>query len=141
MDTFALTEKYHNFDGRIITEESILINGKEIPVKAQWDCGATFSSISKEFVQKLGLKSVKQQKVDTSSDSTIKNAYAIDIVIHHALCIPTIASEADNIHSTGIDLLIGMDVIRFGDFAISTYDGVTCFSFRQPSQGLIDFTK
>lgn len=37
-------------------------------------------------------------------------------------------------------MLIGMNVIVLGDFAISTFNGKTSFSFRIPSKGLIDFT-
>ena len=39
----------------------------------------------------------------------------------------------------GTDVLIGMDVINNGDFAVSNHGGVTKFSFRLPSQGHIDF--
>lgn len=39
------------------------------------------------------------------------------------------------------NMLIGLDVICLGDFAISTYDGTVCFSFSYPSQGFIDFNK
>lgn len=39
----------------------------------------------------------------------------------------------------GIDVLIGMDVISKGDFAISNYNGKTQFSFRIPSQNDVDY--
>jgi len=39
------------------------------------------------------------------------------------------------------DMLIGMDVINHGDFAISNFDGKTTFSFRIPSLAKIDFCK
>lgn len=45
----------------------------------------------------------------------------------------------DFIHEEKIDLLLGMDFIKGGDFAISEYDGTICFSFRYPSEGFIDF--
>jgi len=34
-----------------------------------------------------------------------------------------------------IDVLIGMDVIIFGDFLITNKDGKTIFQFRTPSEG------
>src|SRR3972149_10734968 len=37
------------------------------------------------------------------------------------------------------DILIGMDLITLGDFAITNKDGQTMFSFRHPSLGHIDF--
>ncbi len=39
----------------------------------------------------------------------------------------------------GADLLIGMDIISLGDFAITNFEERTVFSFRTPSEGHIDF--
>ena len=43
------------------------------------------------------------------------------------------------IGAQGIDVLIGMDIISKGDFAISNYDEKTQFSFRLPSQKDVDY--
>jgi len=40
---------------------------------------------------------------------------------------------------TGFDILIGMDIINKGDFAISNRNGKTMFSFRYPSMTDFDF--
>lgn len=42
---------------------------------------------------------------------------------------------------TGADVLLGMDVIAQGDFAITNRGGKTTFSYRYPSQEEIDFQK
>lgn len=138
---YAFTEKYPNFNGRIITKATIgFDDDKTIEVNAQWDCGATTSSISKELALELGLKPIRQSKTETTSDSMLSNIYDIGIFIPNSdIAVMVEACETPIIHKFGIDILIGMDVIKHGDFAISTYDGVTCFSFRYPSQGLIDF--
>ena len=39
----------------------------------------------------------------------------------------------------GIDVLIGMDIINRGDFAVSNRNGATSFSFRIPSVEDFDF--
>jgi hypothetical protein len=39
------------------------------------------------------------------------------------------------------DVLIGMDIIGEGDFAVTHQDGKTTFSFRVPSLKTIDFRK
>lgn len=39
------------------------------------------------------------------------------------------------------DILIGMNVINFGDFAITNPGGNTQFSFRVPGHGDIDFVR
>ena len=42
---------------------------------------------------------------------------------------------------TGGDILIGMDIINRGDFAVTNHNGTTRFSYRVPSQGYIDFVE
>ena len=39
----------------------------------------------------------------------------------------------------GIDVLIGMDILGLGDFAVTHHDGKTVFSFCVPSRRHIDF--
>ena len=39
------------------------------------------------------------------------------------------------------DVLIGMDIITLGDFAVTNRDGITVMSFRTPAQGRIDYVK
>lgn len=39
------------------------------------------------------------------------------------------------------DILIGMDIITLGDFAITNVGGKTVFSFRTPSTKMIDYVE
>ena len=41
----------------------------------------------------------------------------------------------------GVDMLIGMDIINLGDFAITHKNGGTVFSFQIPSTRHYDFVK
>ena len=41
----------------------------------------------------------------------------------------------------GTDVLVGMDIINKGDFAVSNRNGATTFSFRIPSVESFDFVK
>lgn len=41
----------------------------------------------------------------------------------------------------GCDVLIGMDIINLGDFAVTNRDDVTVLSFQMPSVNRIDFVK
>ena len=45
------------------------------------------------------------------------------------------------IGNQGIGVLIGMDIIGKGDFAVSNYDGKTVFTFRTPSIKLTDYVQ
>ena len=42
---------------------------------------------------------------------------------------------------TDIDVLIGMDIIRHGDFSITNTNSATTFSFRIPSVAEIDYVQ
>lgn len=139
MSDLVITQKYDKFDGRIITTEAILINGEEVPVIAEWDTGATYCAISTEFVEKFDLIPNKRHEVKSTYSSDIVNAHTLNLILNHSDLFPIEASESPILKKTGVDLLIGMEVIHRGDFAISTYEGITCFSFRAPSHGLIDF--
>ena len=45
------------------------------------------------------------------------------------------------VHVREIDVIIGMDIINRGDFAVSNRNGATSFSFRIPSIADFDFVK
>ena len=137
-----ITKKFKNeFKGKIITNESLLLNEKLFEIIALWDTGATFSSISKELAEKLQLLPKGIYQIHSANDSKFSNGYDICLVINKDAnyVFDLVVTVNDNLHNMGIDMLIGMDVIRQGDFAISTYNGETCFSFRVPSRGFIDF--
>lgn len=113
----------------------------EEKISVEWDYDVTICSISTELANKLNLKQCGVCNTLNTTESIPTNVYEIVLVLHDIMEIPVIVDAVPNIHSTGIDMLIGMDVICLGDFAISNYNGETCFSFRYPSKGLIDFTK
>lgn len=143
MNQLVLTKKWNKICGNIITEVGILIGEKLFTVNAEWDTGSTKSSISKELIKELQLKPIKKNKVITTNGTKKKEVYNIEVLLKDSsdILIPIEVAEGDNLNQTGIDMLIGMDIIHFGDFAISNYNGETCFSFRYPSKGLIDFAQ
>jgi len=42
---------------------------------------------------------------------------------------------------SGIDCLLGMDIINTGDFIVTCLNGNTCMTFRHPSSHEVDFYK
>ena len=48
---------------------------------------------------------------------------------------------AESVLPPGLDVVVGMDIITRGDFAVTNRGGKTTFSFRIPSQVDIDFVK
>lgn len=105
--------------------------------KALWDTGASCTSISSKVVHELGLHQIGSYIVNHAGGSMVARTY------HIALFLPTLYSidclEVEEVAMNGVDVIIGLDVISLGDFAI-TREGDHCiFSFRTPSQKTIDF--
>lgn len=141
-DICVFTKFIDRMSGRIITEENIIYDNRKILIKAGWDTGSTISCISSEFVMKYNISPKGIAQNVTVIDGKIKsNVYPVEILINNSLYMPVDASINPVIHSTGIDFLIGVDIISGCDFAISTDENNICFSLRYPSRGLIDFTK
>lgn len=140
-EELVFTKTYDKFEGRIITHEHIIKDEKDIPITAAWDTGSTYSCISPEFAKQLNLKSLSDDKLHTPYGIIQSKLYDVDILLNKQAVYTVRVAENANIHKENVDLLIGMDIISEGDFAISTYEGKTSFSFRIPSKGLVDYTK
>lgn len=64
--------------------------------------------------------------------------YLIALELPNKLIIPGILVNGAKLPSD-INMLIGMDLINMGDFAVTNYAGKTMLSFRMPSIQQIDF--
>lgn len=135
----AFTEKYNNIQKKIINNAVVVASETYEPVIAQWDTGATGTCISKEIVQKFCLAPIGRVNVQTPSGIGVMNNYLIDLVLNNEVLFHNIPVMDSEIGKQGIDVLIGMDIISEGDFAISNYNGKTQFSFRIPSRKAVDY--
>lgn len=146
MQQFAFTSRYNGKSSVLINKvkigipESISIKKKQpiSDIKALWDTGATGSVISKKIVESLLLKPTGMTQSSGVHGVKTVNTYEVDIFLPNNVVIP----EVTVIESTNLknfDVLIGMNIITLGDFAISNRDGKTVFSFRMPSMEEIDF--
>ncbi|MDR0294113.1 MAG: retroviral-like aspartic protease family protein [Oscillospiraceae bacterium] len=145
MPVSALTLQYDTLVNRLISKVGIMphILQKDTLVSANWDAvwdtGATGTTISYRLAETLNLVAVSKMKAHTPSGSYMANGYYIDIYLPNGVKIEkTLAMEANLLD---FDVLIGMDIIGLGDFAVSNYRGKTCFTYRIPSMARFDFTK
>lgn len=104
---------------------------------ALWDTGATNSVISKNVVEKCNLKPIDMTITHTASGERHCCVYLVSIGLPNNILIPNLR-VTDGI-LTGMDVLIGMDIISQGDFAVTNFKGKTMFSFGAPSNCEIDF--
>jgi len=138
----SFTAKYNSITRILLTNVYIEspINNNRIEAKAIWDTGASQSLIRPEIAKKLDLKPVSKTLMSTPSGKGIQsNVYSIYVHLPNgARIVNVFALEGiPNI----CDMLIGMDIISLGDFAITNNNGKSMFSFRIPSMAEIDFTK
>ena len=105
-----------------------------------WDTGATASMITERIVEKLGLTGEGLTKIHhATGESDNVPLYYVNLVLLNNVRITGVRASLGKL--PGIDVLIGMDIINRGDFAVSNCNGSTQFSFRIPSVKNFDFVK
>jgi predicted aspartyl protease len=141
----AFTRKYNSITSTIISECEVSDLIKDFSqdlnmttFNALWDTGTSCSSISKNAAEKLGLAPVSRVTVNHATGQSIVNVYDISMALPNRALFPFVR-VAEGVFSGGFDMLIGMDIITKGDFAISNLNGKTTFSFRIPSCKETDF--
>jgi predicted aspartyl protease len=126
------------FDGRLNTGET---PPKVSPVKALWDTGATGSAITPAVAKSLGLIPTTKANVQHADGISLQNVYLVNIYLPNNVVVPFVkVTECKNFIGN-FDIIIGMDIISIGDFAITNVGQKTTFSFRIPSLKTIDYVK
>ena len=106
-------------------------------VTALWDTGATSTCVSKELASRLNLIPIGFEKMSHADGICTVPTYLINVFLPNKVGFSGVLVLGCDLPN--IDVLIGMDIITQGDFAISNFEGNTCFSFRIPSVENIDF--
>jgi len=116
---------------------------KRIPLRAKAliDTGASRSAISSAFVSAAKLVSYGRCTIRTAKGEYISSVYTVDIMFPNRMMAQNIKS-AEFTGSHEFDFIVGMDILRMTDMAITNAGGVTVLSLRAPSADKhIDFTK
>lgn len=115
--------------------------GAEIVTKGIWDTGATNSVITKSAAQALCLIPISMASVTGVHGTKNVPVYRVSITLHNEnISLVTEVTECEELsgtHDTG--MLVGMNIIGMGDFAISNFNGETTMTFRVPSLEKIDY--
>jgi len=116
---------------------------KRIPLKAKAliDTGASRSAIRDTFVQAAKLVSYGKRTIRMAKGEYISSVYTVDILFPNRMMAANIkVSEFSGRHE--FDFIVGMDILRMTDMAITNAGGVTVLSLRSPSADKhIDFAK
>lgn len=103
-----------------------------------WDTGASHSFINQSLVKKLGLVSVGSEIISHAGGSNSADNYMINLFLPNLVALPGVMVSECTLPAN-FEVLIGMDVISQGDFALTNVGGKTLFSFRLPSLASIDY--
>lgn len=113
---------------------------------AIWDTGATHSAITKNVVDDLKLQPTGVRETRHAGGKSSNNTYLVNIALPNKVMVPHVrVTEVQLIPDDNVSddkqpqLLIGMDIIGLGDFAVTNANNKTTFSFRIPSVEEIDF--
>lgn len=111
---------------------------------AIWDTGATGTVINPKIAQELNLQPSGRETVygvgaGEQSHEYEANTYLVNIYLPNNVGIVGVRVTEGGI--AGADVLLGMDIIAFGDFAITNHNGQTRWTFRTPSNEPIDFVE
>jgi len=108
------------------------------PFNAIWDTGATNTVITKKVVDQCGLKPIGMTQVHTAGGIKKCLIYLVGIMLPNGVGITKVQVTEATL-TDHADILIGMDIISLGDFAITNFHGQTVLTFRLPSSERIDF--
>ena len=137
----AFTTKSEQLVKRLINEATILYGDESLKARALWDTGATGTCISTEVANKLSMVPTGKQTISTPSGCKEVNTYLVSVVLPNNVKFQDVVVCDSDIGSQGIDMLIGMDIILVGDFAVSGYGNQTVFSYRAPAKARVDFVQ
>lgn len=105
------------------------------------DTGATGSCISRRFATNAQLKAFKMNKVLGAHGIAVVPVYRVDVLLPNGILFTKI-DVAEFYGGNDFDFIIGMNILRMGDMALTNAKGKTVFSFRiPPAETHIDFTQ
>ena len=105
------------------------------------DTGATGSCISRRFAAGTQLKPFKMGTVIGAHGIAIVPIYRLDVLLPNGILF-TNMEVAEFFGNNNFDFIIGMNILRMGDMALSNAKGKTVFSFRiPPADEHIDFSQ
>lgn len=108
---------------------------------AVWDTGADTTIIRKSVAEALGLIPLVKSAISGIGGVVSSNVYSIHLGLPSGEAVLELEAMELPDEQMEYDVIIGMDVIRECDFAITNKDANTKFTYDRPSKRDLDFTK
>ena len=105
------------------------------------DTGATCSAISRRFAENAHLRPIGRYKIHGFDKISIVPVYNVDIILPKGIAFKNLeVGQFDTIFN--FDCIIGMDILRRGDMALTNAKDEMVFTFRiPPAETHIDFAE
>ena len=103
-----------------------------------WDTGATVSAVTKRVAVDLELpiEALVPIRHAGGASAGVPQHY-VNLQLPNGVVI--VGRAVAQLPLTNCDVIVGMDIISLGDFAVSNFNGKTTFTFRIPSVEEFDF--
>ena len=148
---FAFTVKYNGLARELVSDVSIsqAFHPAKTPpprrpsstrYQAIWDTGATGTVVTQRVIDECKLSPIGMANVSTVKGKMPAPVYLVNAILPNTVGFYNLRVIRGNVHGEA-DVLIGMDIIARGDFAVTNEDGKTVFSFQAPHGECIDFVK
>ncbi|MDR2555914.1 MAG: hypothetical protein LBC64_10875 [Fibromonadaceae bacterium] len=138
MTSNAITYRYNDTAREITTPIYVSIPDKNsLEFVAVWDTGATNSVITLDVAKRLNLCSEGSTVINGVTGSQVVDSYLVTFTLPNGFSKDIFTTSCTE--AIGCDVLIGMDIISMVDFAITSGQNGTTFSFKTPHGKEIDF--
>lgn len=140
----AFVQSYESITRCLTIPIVVYHKDKRCAVTALWDTGATSSVVSLNVIAQLGLQANGVTRISNTSSvdkGSYRYTYTASMLLPGHIAFENLRVIGSTIGDKDVDVIIGMDIITFGDFSVSNYQGKTTLTFRAPSQGVVDYTE
>ena len=122
--------KYNKIEHRIVTEIEISNPNNfetSIQCKALWDTGADYCIVSENIINNLDLFYMGTTDMESAGGIVNTEVYSIGVSIPNFASFSGILATKS--YMDEYDFIIGMNIIKQGNFSINNYGGKTTYSF------------
>lgn len=138
MNYVTYRNTYSSNKNYILTNVSLLWKDKRFDCIAMWDTAATRTHVSQKVIDLLQLQPIGETEIRSHRSVEMVKEYDVSLILptnEFILNIVALHGDYTKIRDWDIDVIIGMDIIRIGDFHIDYTQERAVFTFRHPYDG------
>jgi hypothetical protein len=138
MDTLTLSIRWEQPILRVLTPVTARqakrsgLELKQLDARAMWDTGSMGTCVSTKLARHLGLVPLKAIRLASLHGDSLVNQCFMDIMLPDGIVVQNVkVMEIET--PNDFDIIIGMNIIRLGDFSLCNDHGNTVMTFSLPA--------